>query len=127
MSSRSTILLLKESSNNSGGKNSSKVPIDRVKLDKDVATKLFESELFLVAADNNLRKVEAIKKHLTLNDKKRIMAANLEVGYDTESLEDKMDFINWLPYASKLQMIEPLLDKLAFREEGEDQNEADES
>ena len=62
-----------------------------------------------------------------MNDKKKIMAANLEVGYDTESLEDKMDFINWLPYASKLQMIEPLLDKLAFREEGEDQNEADES
>ena len=93
------------------------------KLDKDVATKLFESELFLVAADNKLRKVEAIKKHLTIKDKKRIMAANLEVGYDTESLEDKMDFINRLPYASKLQLIEPILDKLAFKEEDEDQNE----
>ena len=98
-----------------------------MKLDKDVAAKLSESKLFLVAADNNLRKVEAIKKHLTLNDKKRIMAADLEVGYDTESLQDKMDFINLLPYASKLLLVEPILDKLAFREAGDDQNETDES
>ena len=99
------------------------IDVDEETLNVLVSTKLYESELFLKAADNNLRKIEVIKKHLTVDDKKRIIAANLEVGYHDEILEDKMDFINRLPYECKVELTESILEKLTSRGDAEEVNE----
>ena len=73
-----------------------------------MAKKLEESDLFLSAADNNLENLKRIYDELTEDDKKRIIVANLDLGYDIDNIEEKMYFINHLPYEYKIQLIEML-------------------
>ena len=45
-------------------------------------------------------------KILTNKDRDKILEANLEKGYDESSVEDKMDFINRMPYENKVKLID---------------------
>ena len=87
-----------------------------------MAKKLTESDLFLSAADNNLENLKRIYDELTEDDKKRIIVANLDLGYDIDNIEEKMYFINHLPYEYKVQLIEMLQDQATVIEKVETEN-----
>ena len=42
---------------------------------------------------------------LSSEDSKNILETNLDKGYDDSSTKDKMDFINRMPYESKVELI----------------------
>ena len=89
-------------------------------LNEKVEEKLKESELFLMAADNYPRKMKKIIKQFTVKDKKKILNANLIDGYTVDSLQDKMNFINLLPYECKIRLMVALIQRAQNEDDAEE-------
>ena len=71
---------------------------------KKVWKKLQEGDLFTGQnfKDQDVQKFLSI---LSSEDSKNILETDLEKGYDASSIKDKMDFINRMPYESKVELI----------------------
>ena len=71
---------------------------------KKVWKKLQEGDLF-TGQNFTDQDVQKFLNLLSSEDSKNILETNLDKGYDDSSTKDKMDFINRMPYESKVELI----------------------